>query len=145
MARVDYFAIEEAMAKQLRDDDTLFGVTILVEEELKMGKEDSVIIYLDRREAPADLQTISAGQRTRFNLNFTVNCFTFHLDKQVAMENRDDLIGKVEVALMKDHTFGGTVTGAAITGGDFDTASDGSAGFMSAASIEITARATATT
>ncbi len=141
MARVDYYGIAKAIQSQLQADSNLADVTVLVEEELTMSRGNVVIIYLDRREAPDDLQTLSAGTRTRFNLFFSIWCFHFGFEKALAIEARDDLLGKVELALMSDPTFSNNVSSSWITGGDFDNGPlpDG-VDFMAGAEVQLLAQ-----
>tara|TARA_Y100000310_G_scaffold171492_2_gene171696 strand:+ start:8951 stop:9394 length:444 start_codon:yes stop_codon:yes gene_type:complete len=145
MARIDYYAIEESIATQLRDDATLSGVTVDVEKEPEFTEDKMVIVYCISREAPDDLQSLSAGLRTRFYVTFVAVCIAAALDLKDAMEARDDLLGKVEVALMQDRTFDNAqVKTSWIGGGDFDNARDGDEGlFNAAAEIEIVVDATA--
>lgn len=145
MARVDYYALEEAIRTQLKTTATLADTTILIEEEVMMQPGNVVVIYLDRRDAPADEQVISAGRRTRFNIKFTIACYHSGLDKSVVMEQRDDLLGKVELALMADNTFSNSVDASWIEGGDFENARNqgGTAGFVSVGTIELIAQVSA--
>lgn len=140
MARIDYFAIEQAIKAQLEADATLAGVIVEIEQELSWFENDLVMIYLERRDTPAEIQTISAGQRTTFDLRFALWCWHFGLDAATSHERRDDLVGKVELALMRDRTLQATVDWFHIEGGEFLTAKDDSDGFASGAEIVIVAR-----
>jgi len=55
MARVDYFAIEEAIKALLIGNTNLVGVQIGLEEELPFtaAADPQVEIYLERRDAPS--------------------------------------------------------------------------------------------
>jgi len=62
------------------------------------------------------------------------------------MEQRDDLIGKVEIALMKERTLNGTVNSSWLEGGEFLSGPDPTGNqFMSGASVMLIADVTATT
>lgn len=145
MARVDYYALEQAIADHLRKESELEGVRVEIEKQIDFGVDsDAVFIYLDRRDAPAEEQRLSAGTRTDFLLTFSLWCLAFHLDSvAAASELRDDLLGRVEVALMRDRTFGGLAGTAWLEGGEFDTLEDN--GFLSAAEVRLVVRAHATT
>ena len=143
MARIDYFAIEEVIKTQLTGDSTLVGVSVHVEDELTMARGKHVFISLERRDAP-DEQAIAAGTQTRFQIRFSLKCFDFGLDRRGALEARDDLLGKVEVALMKDRTFSGAVAMSWLAGGEFESG-QGTDGFFAAAEVVLIADARATT
>lgn len=151
MARVDYFQIEKEIQTVLKDDADLAGVAVLIEEELTFAEGNIILIELDRRDAPDDLQSISAGQRTRFLLQISLWCWGFGYERERAMEQRDDLLGKVEVALLKHraaqpgNAFGGEVTSFWMQGGDFENRrTTDSDRFLSGASIDLICDVTAT-
>ena len=146
MARCDYYAIENAIATILRADATLAGVSVIVEDEVAVQRGSIIGIYLDDRDAPMDLQAIAAGTRTRFNINFSIWCWHFGVgrDRTVVMQQRDDLLGKVEIALMNNRTLSNTVTMSWLNGGEFISGPDPTGNqFMSGAQIRLTVDATA--
>ena len=148
MARVDYFNIEEAIKTILDADADLAGVSVLVEEELTVQRGNVIGIYLDDRDAADADQSLSAGTRTRFNVRFTIWCWHFGVgrDRRVPMEQRDDLVGKVEIALMKERTLNGTVTTSWLEGGEFLSGPDPTGNqFMSGASVILVVDVTGTT
>lgn len=149
MARVDYYAIELAIQTILQSAPSLSGVVVTVEEELLFGAEITpwVGIYLDRRDAPANLQSLSAGQRTRFLLRFSVWCWEFSLESVAkAIQLRDDLLGKVEIVLMDNRTLNGTVNKSWLEGGEMPSARlPGGSGWVSGGEIVLVADAIATT
>ena len=140
MARVDYFGIEEAIRDILVSDTSLGGISVLIEDEINFIEGPVVALYLENRAAPAELQSLSAGQRTRFYVSFVLWVMDFSLDGiREASKKRDDLVGKVEIVLMKDRTLGGTVTTSWLEGGDFLNAQvPDVTGFVSAAEIRLT-------
>src|SRR3990167_3473965 len=146
MARVDYSAIEDAIETVLKADANLAGVKYLVEEELVMGTGDIIGIYLEDRNAPEGMQSVSAGKRTRFLIRFSVWCWHFGIakNKRLVMEKRDDLLGKAEIALMGNRNLNDTVNTSWLEGGEFESGKD-EAGrqFMSGGQIILTADATA--
>jgi hypothetical protein len=150
VARVDYFAIEEAFQEILEDDAELQGVRVKIEEELSFEFGDVVLIDLESRDAPPDQQTLSAGQRTRYNLLLSFWCYGAHLEVKKASEKRDDLTGKVEIALMKhmtipaDSPLEALVNGFWLLGGDFETRQEATNGrFFSGAQIQVNCDVTA--
>jgi len=148
MARVDYFSIETAIKTILDADADLAGVAILIEEELTVQRGNVVGIYLDDRDASDPDQSLSAGTRTRFNVRFSIWCWHFGVgrDRRVPMEQRDDLVGKVEIALMKERTLNDTVNMSWLEGGEFLSGPDPTGNqFMSGASIILVADVVAST
>lgn len=147
MARVDYFAIQEAIKTVLEADQTIADAHIALEEELEFNQQNHILIYLMDRDAPENRQTLSGGTRTKFLINFSIWCFAYHMSElKEAMRRRDDLIGKVEIALMKNRSLGGVVDGSWITGGEFANASqEGSASLFAGGEIRLTTEQTAIT
>lgn len=147
MARIDYFAIELEIQKVLKEDATIVsaGATVVVEEDVVTSPEMCpwVGVYIaDRDSAGAP---ITAGQQQRFRIRYEVWCFEHAMEVPLAAQQRDDLMGKVEVALLKKPTLNGKVTSMAITGGAFDSGRV-DAGFLMGGSIvlEIEKKATTT-
>lgn len=147
MARIDYFSIEEAIKTVLDDDADVTG-SVLIEEEITIQRGNIIGIYLDDRNAADEDQSLSAGTRTRFNVRFTIWCWHFGIgrDRRGPMEQRDDLVGKVEIALMKKRTLNDTVTMSWLEGGEFLSGPDPTGNqFMSGASIILVVDVTGTT
>jgi len=136
VARVSYFAIEQAIKAVLDAEDSLQNVEVLLESPLTFNEGLHVIIYLDSREAPASLQSLSAGQRTRYLVSISIWCFAFGLELLDALAARDELVSNVEIALMRDRTFGDVVTTSWMTGGEFQTIPQ-NAGFMVGAETRV--------
>jgi len=147
VARADYFEIEKAIAAQIRDDAAVAAceAQVFVEQPVEYERGRYVLIFARRRTAPAGIQQIAAGQRTRFEFVVDVWCFAFELEVDAATRARDDLLGLVELALMKDRRFGRSdVVHSNISGGEFEGGLDDH-GFASGASIELTLDVTAVT
>jgi len=149
VARVDYYAIEKALQTLLQADATLTGTTVTVEAELMFGAEAApwVGIYLDRRDAPADMQGIGAGISTRMLCRFSIWCWAFTLESiEEAIHKRDDILGKVEVALMKNRTITNNVSTSWLEGGEMPSGRiPGNTGFMSGGEVVLVADVKATT
>ena len=147
MARLDYYAIETAIKTLLEADATLAGTVVTVEDELLFGAERTpwVGIFLDRRD-PGE-QSLSAGTRTRYNIRLSIWCWEYSMESiSKAIQLRDDLVGKVEVALMKQRTLNDTVTKSWIEGGELPSARvPDNNGFVSGGEIILIADASATT
>jgi len=132
-----------AIAERIRNDAAIAEekIPVAVEEELSASSGRQVIVYLIGREAPRERQSISAGTRTRFLVRFSIMCYAFALQFPRAMELRDDLLGRVEVALMKEpRTFGrAEVFSSWLDGGEFENARGeaGTVSFMSCAEVSL--------
>lgn len=146
MARVDYFAIAEAMQTRLRAASTLSGVTVEIERQWEdLGNFVNggvVIIYHDRRDIEQDY--IAAGKKVLEGVRWSVWVGAFHLDSlKKASEMRDDLLGNVQIALQGDRTLGSLVRGTKFEGGRFLSAQNGGS-FLTAAELIVTTAVTGT-
>lgn len=149
MARVDYFDLENTIKSILEADSSLSGVTITVEGEVPgggVGLFPYVGIHIERRD-PHGGQPLAAGQRTRLNLKFAIWCWEYSLESVAkAIQLRDDLVGKVEVALMKNRTINNKVACIWLDGGRLPSGKDPeSNGWLSAGEIIVIADVTAST
>lgn len=147
MARIDYFAIEEEIQKVLKEDATIvsLGATVVVEEDVVTSPEQCpwIGIYIADRESAGS--PITAGQQQRFRVRYEVWCFDHHMEVPEASKLRDELLGKVEVALLKKPTLNGKVTSMLITGGAFDSGRVGVSFLMGGSIVlEIEKKATTT-
>lgn len=146
MARVDYWGIAQAIQRVLQEETALQGVQVTIEDEGLFGAEATpwVGIYIEGRTAPPDMQVLAAGRRTRMLVRFALWCWYMALETEAAMRGRDDLVGKVEIALMRDRTFEGAVATAWLEGGELPSArlQQGS-GFVSGAEIALICDVTA--
>lgn len=95
---------------------------IVVEEPFK-PVESFVGIYLATA-APGFPQSLAAGKKSLRTIRFDIWCWRFAMSNADAFRLRDSLVGDVEVALMIDPTFGGTVQSSWLAGGTFLRADD---------------------
>ena len=122
MSRINYSAIEDAISAQLLADATVAagGTKVFVEEAISSVEGRQVFIYLERRDMPDNMQSLSAGKAERSLLRFSIWCYGSTLEgSRASMSRRDQLLGEVEIALMKDRTLGGTVIKSWLNGGEF--------------------------
>ena len=131
---VDYNAIEESMQAIIQDDPQLGDVSVLIEEELTFQEGSVVIIYLDRELSPAEMQSLSYGQRNRVLLSFDVWCCHYGMERQAAIRERNKLRAKVLLALMRDTSWRQSVESCWSEGGEFMTVKV-ETGFMACSSI----------
>ncbi len=146
MSAIDYWAIRTAIRTVLKRDENLDNVYIHIEEEFIFGVESTpaVIIYLDGREAPDDMQSISAGKKTRYLLTFSLWCYEYNMESvALAIKARDTLIGNVEIALLRDHSLESTVTKSWLEGGGMFSARTEEGQFFASAEVILVADVTA--
>ncbi len=150
MARVDYFAIEEAIKTVLASSADLANVDIFVEEQVQFGIEAPggwITIFGERRD-PTTGQSLSMGQRTRYTLRFSIWVWCYNIDGvREAVKARDALLGKVEVVLLQNPTLGGVVNRIYLGGGELPSGALPSeiGGFVSGGEIVVLVEAVATT
>ena len=125
MARIDYYDIEKELQYILQGDPALNEVTVLIEEmpEMTADMAPFVSIFIDRREVPS-AQPIAGGTRQRMLLKLSLWCYVVEMESvESACKKRDDLIGKVEIALMNNRTINDKVNHTIMDGGEFDNVS----------------------
>jgi len=147
MARILYFAIEEAIRDILKADNNLKDDMVVIEEEpptnIDLGRW--IGIYLERRDPIAG--SIAAGKRQRLQMTFAIWCAASHMESVAqACQERDKLMGQVEIALLGDtnKTLNSTVQRFELGGGEFESARI-EGGIMMSGSIIINAQQEATT
>tara|TARA_Y100000310_G_scaffold78084_1_gene74721 strand:+ start:12257 stop:12712 length:456 start_codon:yes stop_codon:yes gene_type:complete len=151
MARIDYYDIEVKIRDILDAEASLTTASITIEEDQPLDTNPWVAIHLENRASPEG-QPIAAGTRTRYRIRFSIWCWCWSLESgRAAAEARDDLIGNVEIALMKNRTLTDTVLHSWLEGGDFITTKheveEGITGtaYMSGGQVVLMAEANATT
>ena len=147
MARIDYYAIGNAIKTALQADATLSGVTVELETETLMSDAargpGHVSIYLAGRSATPG-QAVAKGTRQIYEIAYSIVCRAASLDPIDALQKRDDLVGKVEIALMSlpDRSFTNRVESWYLGGGEFDRM-DVDDGLMAAGEVVLVATARA--
>lgn len=147
MPKVDYWNIREKLKEILEGDSSLNGVNIEIERNTLIASENCpwLNIKMTGRVAEDDEQVIASGQKTKFIVSMMIDAKEYSRESpQEAIRLRDDLIGKVEVVLMKNRTLAGAIDYLWILGGDMDQA-DTEKGYVSTGDISINMRVTATT
>ncbi len=150
MPRIDYADLEDQVVAILRADADVGGaspaIPVLVEDETfpsEMAVSGLAVVFLERRDGR--VYPAAASSRMQMRIRFSVWCYGFQLDNiETAARLRDDIVGKVELALMKKPTLNGKVTVSFIEGGDFETSKEGG-GFLSGGEVVLNADAWATT
>lgn len=148
MAAINYNNVASGIRTVLQNAASLAGATIAIEERFPWTVEQTpwIGIYFERRDAPADLQTLSTGSRTRLLLRYRVVCVEHSLQGlDEAISRRNTLLGNVEVALIGDRTLNSTVNASWLEGGDLDDGQSPNKNWMAVGEVILIADATMTT
>jgi hypothetical protein len=123
MAALDYTAIETELADIVQAG--LPGCRVLVEDDLVFGAEDSpqIVIFFERRDL-APNQRLAAGRRVDYHLRFSIWVWVNGLEARAAAVMRNEIIGKLELILMRDRTVRDMVETGWIEGGEMANAKD---------------------
>lgn len=143
--RIDYFGILQAIKNILGIYSETAGIRTEIEPGQLFAAESTPVIqiFLDRRDAPARKQVLTAGRSTDFEVKVSIWCGEYHPESiEVAANRMSDLIALVELALMTDHSLQGLVITSWIDGGDF-LLGPGEGGFVSWGEIRLVAHARA--
>lgn len=129
MAGIDYYLLEQQIQTVIQ---TNAGIkTVVIEEALVYNPDETpwVGIYLTRRDAPSDGQSLSAGQRVRYEVRLSIWVYAFNLELTKACEARVDAISSIESQLLGNRA---SIDGDFwFEGGEFQTAqNEDDANFM---------------
>lgn len=148
MARISYLAIARKIKETLENDPDIAAAarTITVAEDNIAAAElmPWVCIYpISRR--PTTGQSLAANTRWRFEIMYEIWAYGFSmLGPEDALQQCEDLLGMIEVALLRDPTLGGLAQMQRLDGGDFDNAkTEGS--FVMGGSVRLAVQAVTTT
>lgn len=148
MSRVDYYDIATELAEVLIADSTMEGVQVTVEDDAPLDSGPWVSVFIENRSTPSG-QPLAAGTKTRFQIRFGIWCWQFSLESiGVASRLRDDLVGRVEIVLMKNRTLNNKVSHSWLEGGDMMSEriqNDNASGFIAGGEIIMIAEITAST
>lgn len=150
MARIKYGELAEAIRTVIEQDREVqkAQATVICAQPPVMGSSAMpYICVFERARTSAWGQTLAAGTRRRYQLNWEVWITTVSGNGFAdAVSQRDDLLGYVEIALMKNRTLGGKLADASlmIHGGDLRSG-PGGVGFVAEGSITVSAEAEAST
>ncbi len=148
MARVNYYDIANEIKEVLIADPTLGGVQVTVEDDAPLDTGPWVSVGIINRSTPTG-QPLAAGTRTRFNIRFSLWCWQFSLESTgVASRLRDDLVGKVEIVLMKNRTLNSKVSYGWLEGGDMMSEriqNDNVSGYVAGGEVTLVVEITAST
>ena len=121
----NYAAIVSALGDQLRAFPALsaLAVRVEVEQDPMFGLPDDGgrwIVVESMRRRPSLGQSMAAGTRLRSRFTVVISAAGFDMDSyQAAASKRDDIIDKIELAVMSDRSIGSRVTNLEIMGGEF--------------------------
>jgi len=153
MALIDYNAIATGIATVIRSDATLGepgrNVTVVIEPGIVHSIEATpwIGIYLSRRDAPATMQKLRAGSSLDLELGFTLAVVEHSFDGfPEAARLRNDILGRLEVVMLNNHTLDGTVQTSWINGGVFENAEpESDRGCVAMAFLDLVCKVQATT
>lgn len=148
MPRISYYGIAAKIMDVLRNDpdvaETAKQITLMEDQPRAAEMMPWIGIYPINRASPPN-QPIAAGSRHRFNVNYEIWVYAFSINGvEDAFLHAEDLLGMVEVALMKHPTLDGMVDFISLTGGDFDNARTDAA-FVMGGSVQLTVSKLAST
>ena len=149
MARINYTAILKAIRRVIAEDADVRRVDPRVEVNAPIPSDldkPFVAVYEGRREPTAG-QDLAAGTRTRYAVYWEVQVHCFSGESQEdAGEQRDELLGLVEIALMRRRNLGGALEDSSLMlrGGPLGGGA-AQIGFISSGSLTVTAEAVAST
>lgn len=125
MTDIAFQAISAAIKSRL---DTAFAnrtplPDVVLEQEFE-PKESWIGVYCQGATAPESDQPLTASLKQRLEVRYELWCWRFAMTNTLAVQLRDELLGDVELALIGDRTFGGTVTTSWLEGGRFGKQDD---------------------
>lgn len=151
MGRINYTAILKGIEQVLRNDGDViaFNADVLIQKPVPTTLTEPVINVFEDRRDPTPGQDIAVGTRKRYTIRWAVwvTCFSSNSYADAA-EQRDELLGKVEIALMKNRTLDGVLPNASldIQGGELGRGGPaGDVGFIAQSTLVVTAEAVAST
>jgi hypothetical protein len=148
MARISYLGIAAQIKRILESDQEIAEKvrTITIAEGHIQAAEllPWIGIYpLTRR--PSANQVLAAHTRWRFEVSYEIWVYSLSMvGPEAALEITEELLGLVEVALLREPTLGGTVQMIRLDGGDFDNAKVDES-FVMGGSVRLNVLAMATT
>lgn len=123
----NYRDVVRGIAAQLSASSLLTGVRVLIDQDPVFGLPDDggrAIVVEPMRRRPSSGQSMAAGRRLRSRFSVVISAVGFDLTSyEAAAAKRDDMIDKIEQAIMTDRSISNTVANLEIQGGDFYRAS----------------------
>lgn len=149
MARINYTTLTKAIKDVLEKDPNVrsLGTTVEINRTALSVEYIPHVAIFERRRTPTPGQPLAAGTRTRYGIQWEIVATGYSADGfEDASEQRDELMGYVEVALMGNRNLGGALEDSSLMlgGGEF-RGGPGEAGFISQITLTVTVEATATT
>lgn len=150
MARIDYADLKNELAQILSAAPTLADIAFTVDDDIRLDSFGcSANIEMVRRDHTAPAQSLSAGQRQRYYVTTVVTVVAVGIDRQAAIEQRDDVIGEIEVVLMRNRTLNDKVGTLFLQGGELfllkDTSDQSEGYFVAVGEIIVQLDATLST
>jgi hypothetical protein len=145
--RISYLGIANQIKRVLENDETIASLAraiTIAEGHIQSAELMPWIGIYPITRRPSG-QVLAAGTRWRFEITFEIWAYALSMvGPEAALNSAEELLGLIEVALLKDPTLGGTVQMFRLDGGDFDNARVDES-FVMGGSVRLVALAMATT
>lgn len=129
MAKIDYADLKNEIATILSSVAALSTVAVTVDDDIRVDSFGaSINIEMARRDAGAPAQSLSAGQRQRYYLMIVASVVCVGIERQAVVDQRDDIISEVELAIMRNRTLNDKVSTTILQGGELFLMRQSSAG-----------------
>lgn len=138
MPKIDYDQIGVEIENVINNN--VSNVKIIRERELVFGFDNDRVagIYLQPRRAPANRQKLAAGTRSDLLIGFLIRCIGFSIDgTSDAASKRNNLIGDIEDALIRNRDLNGEVEFLYLQGGDVIPPFQEGSGFASVGDVQL--------
>lgn len=122
MAALDYWLIKEAIKARLEADPLTNHMSVVIHSLVQPIPElmPWVGIFMTNRVAPPREQKLAMGTTTDMTMGLTLVVAEYSLESlEEAVRRRDNAVGAVEVALIRNRTLGGAVDHLWLQGGNF--------------------------
>lgn len=150
MARISYTATLKAIKQVIEEDPDVRRLEPRVEANapIPVDLDKPFIAVYEGRRDPSGGQDLAAGTRTRYVVTYEVQVHCFSAESQAdAGEQRDEVLGTVEIALMRKRSLGGALDDSSLMlrGGPLGGGAGPQGGFISSGGLSISVEAVAST
>lgn len=119
MAAIDYNAITEEIAEALSSSSDLAGVTVTVDDDINLDSFGVFVnVELTKRDPSTPGQSLSGGQRQRYIVTAVLSVVSVALDRRQAIKDRNEILAKAEIVMMRNRTLDGKVSTLFLQGGE---------------------------
>lgn len=107
---IDYWDLRVGIEEAIQAHEDLAGLRVVKEPHASPSPEElpAALVFMTERSTPEERQRLAAGTRADHRIVFSVWVLTYSLDAmEAAVRQRDRIMAKVEVALLRDRRLGG--------------------------------------